>query len=386
MGIEKFRFHLLSLPHTSTIKEYSLCAYTEKVRKFANMMTSLGHEVFLYAGPENEADVTEHIVVASKEDQATWFGENDWRKEFFNITWEPSDVHWVKTNERAIAEIQKRIQPKDFVLITAGLCQKQVADAFPDNLIVEPFIGYTGTFANFRVFESNPHMHYCYGLASDDNGHFYDSVIPNFFEVSDFPARSKKDDYFLYIGRLIARKGPEIAVEVTRRLGVDLIMAGQGVAENEPGRLVGTDGMVYEGDHITHIGTVGVEDRAELMGKAQATFVPTTYLEPFGGVSIESLLCGTPVIASDFGVFPETIQHGKDGYRFRTVGEAVWGAEHVKDLDYLDIAYRARENFSTDRVKWSFQAYFEQLFTLWSDGFYSDWNAGVAEYSRYTRF
>ena len=78
--MEKFRFHLLSLPHTSTTKEFSLCAYTTKIRRFADMMTSLGHEVFLYAGPENEAGVTEHIVVAPEEDQLAWFGDCDWRK------------------------------------------------------------------------------------------------------------------------------------------------------------------------------------------------------------------------------------------------------------------------------------------------------------------
>jgi glycosyltransferase involved in cell wall biosynthesis len=384
--MEKFRFHLLSLPHTSTTKEFSLCAYTTKIRRFADMMTSLGHEVFLYAGPENEAEVTEHIVVASEEDQLAWFGDCDWRKTFFNITWDPNDIHWKETNHRSIEEIKKRIQPRDFILIAAGVTQKEVADAFPENLSVEPFIGYTGTFSRYRVFESVPHQHYVYGLQQDDNGHFFDSVIPNYFDPDEFPVKLEKGDYFLFIGRLIQRKGPEIAVEVTRRIGAKLIMAGQGVAEQTPGRIVAEDGMVYEGEHISHIGSVGPIERAELMGGARATFVPTTYLEPFGGVSIESLMCGTPVIAPDFGVFPTTIEHGVDGFRFSTIGEATWAAENVENLDYSKIAERAMSRFSTDRVKWQFQAYFEQLFTLWNEGFYSDWDKGVSEYRRYEEY
>lgn len=384
--MEKFRFHLLSLPHTSTTKEFSLCAYTTKVRRFADMMTSLGHEVFLYAGPENEAEVTEHIVVASKEDQTAWFGDYDWRKTFFNITWDPNDIHWKETNRRTIEEIRKRIQPRDFILIAAGIAQKEVADAFPEHLSVEPFIGYTGTCTKYRVFESVPHQHYVYGLQHDDNGHFFDSVIPNYFDPVEFPVQLKKDDYFFFIGRLIQRKGPEIAVEATRRIGVKLIMAGQGVAEQSLGRIVAEDGAVYEGDHIIHIGSVGPVERAELMGRARATFVPTTYLEPFGGVSIESLMCGTPVIASDFGVFPTTIEHGVDGFRFNTLGEAVWAARNVGNLDFSNIAKRARSRFSTDRVRWQFQAFFEQLFTLWNEGFYSDWDRGVSEYRRYEEY
>ena len=47
------RFHVVSLPHTNTTKDFANCAYTEKVRRFCNMMKGLGHTVYLYAGTEN---------------------------------------------------------------------------------------------------------------------------------------------------------------------------------------------------------------------------------------------------------------------------------------------------------------------------------------------
>lgn len=378
-------FHVLSLPHTQTTLEYEACAYTSKVRKFCNMMKSLGHKVYLYASEENEAKVDELTTVAPKKDQKKWFGDNDFKQNFFNITWSPDDEHWVKTNKRAITAIKKRIHKKDFICIIGGVCQKQVADAFPKHMSVEFGIGYEGVFAPFRVYESYAHMHYVHGRLGDDNGHFFDSVIPNFFEPENFPFKNKKEDYFLFLGRFIKRKGPVIAAEVTKRIGRRLVMAGQGVRKVEGGKIIGDDISVC-GDHILHVGHADVRQRAALLRNATAVFMPTTYLEPFGGVSIEAMLCGTPVIASDFGAFAENIQHGVQGYRFRTIGEAVWAAKNVGKLDNKKIHEYAVNNFSVDRVKYQYQAYFEQLQTLWHDGFYSNISSGVSKFNRYTKY
>jgi hypothetical protein len=67
------RFHVVSLPHTQTTKEFVHCAYTTKVVRFCNMMTSLGHEVFLYSSDDNDAHVTEHISVIPKKIQDIQF-------------------------------------------------------------------------------------------------------------------------------------------------------------------------------------------------------------------------------------------------------------------------------------------------------------------------
>jgi glycosyltransferase involved in cell wall biosynthesis len=383
-GDKKMTFHVVSLPHTQTTLDYEACAYTSKVRKFCNMMKSLGHTVYLYASEENEADCDELITIAPKKDQKKWFGKNDFRKNFFNITWGPKDDHWSQTNTRAIEEIKKRAEKQDFICLIAGRCQQQIADAFPDTMSVEFGIGYSGVFAKYRVYESYAWMHYVHGTLKDDNGHFYDTVIPNYFEPENFPFQANKDDYYLFLGRFTPRKGVEIAVETTRRIGAKLVMAGQGVAHIRGNEIIG-EGFSVKGDHVTHVGHADVEKRAKLLSGAKAVFMGTTYLEPFGGVSIESLLCGTPVIATDFGAFPENIQHGVHGYRFRTIGEAVWAAKNVHFLDPETIHNYAVNNFSVDRVKYLYQAYFEQLLTLWEEGFYSPWSKSVSEYNRYKR-
>jgi glycosyltransferase involved in cell wall biosynthesis len=371
------RFHCLSLPHTQTTKEYIACAYTMKAKRFCDMMTSLGHQVFLYASEENDAKCDELITIAPKSDQLRWFGTQD-RQKFFNITWNRNDEHWVVTNRRAVEEINRRIQPKDFICVIGGNCQQDVAEAFPNHLVVEYGIGYSGVFADFKVFESYAHMHFIYGRMDDDNGKFYDAVIPNYFDPDEFTFSAEKDDYYVFLGRFTQRKGPEIAVEATRRLGKKLIMAGQG-ARQEGSTVYSDEGWSVSGDHIEHIGHVNVEQRAKLLSRAKATFMPTTYLEPFGGVSIESLFSGTPVIATDFGVFTETIPHGLAGYRFRTLGEATRYAAEAENLDPYAIRDYANK-FSMNTVKYKYRDYFYQLMTLWEDGFYSYWSGRSDRY------
>jgi glycosyltransferase involved in cell wall biosynthesis len=124
------------------------------------------------------------------------------------------------------------------------------------------------------------------------------------------------------------------------------------------------------------------------MSRAKAVFLCTYYLEPFGGTSIEAMFCGTPVITTDWGAFPENVIHGKVGYRARTLGEAVWAAQNLDKLQSpAKIRKYAVDNFSLERVKYLYQSYFEQLYTLWDEnGWYSKWNKGVSKYKRYDKY
>ena len=322
------------------------------------MMTDLGHEVILYASEENEARVSELVTVITKDKQRELFGNSDHTKDFFNLKWDMYEPGWVEMNSNAIKAIADRIQPTDFICIIGGTCQKVISDAFPNHMSVEYGIGYLGTYSKYRVFESYAHMHYVHGQDHDDNGSFYDTVIPNYYDIEEFPFAKEKDDYFLFIGRLIDRKGWRIAQEVCEKLGKRLILAGQGQ-------------MSGYGEHI---GVVGVEKRGELMSKAKAVFVPTTYIEPFGGVHAEALLCGTPVITTNFGVFTETVTNGVNGYRcdvFRDFLAATQAVEGFSNDQLKKIRKAAQERFSTQIVALEYEKYFDRLYDLWDRGWYA---------------
>ena len=149
------RFHVVSLPHTQTTKDYAGCAYTEKVRRFCNMMKGLGHTVYLYAGEENEADVDELIPCITETQRRIVVG----KKPYVEAPFDYKLPHWQKFNKKVADEIRKRAEQKDFVCVIGGGSHQPIALALPGMMVVEFGVGYSGVFSNYRVFESYAWMH-----------------------------------------------------------------------------------------------------------------------------------------------------------------------------------------------------------------------------------
>lgn len=350
------RFHVISLPHTQTTFDFTACAFTEKVRKFAVMMKSIGHTVYVYSGDKNDAPCDEHIECFSETERLDAVGKNHYTMASFDHAL----PHWVKFNNRVISKLKTRLQEHDFICVIGGYSHKPIADAYPSHMTVEFGIGYPGTFAKYRVFESYAWMHTVYGAQSNGNpasanGNFFDAVIPAYIEPELFPFVDKPSDYYLFMGRLIERKGYEIAVEACRRTKSRLIIAGQG---NQP-------------SYGEYVGVVGKEKRAELFGNAIASFAPTIYIEPFGTVVIESQACGTPTITTDWGAFTETVVDGFNGFRCRTLKEFIEAMEKAKTLDRSAIRASAIAKYGLDTVAIRYNDYFARLLTLWGDGWYA---------------
>jgi glycosyl transferase family 1 len=348
------RFHVISLPHTQTTEDFCICAYTEKVRKFCKMMQALGHTVYLYAGEHNEAPCYEHISCITEDQRKEAVGDSP----YVNFPFDVTNPTWSGFNSNVITALSTRLEKEDFICLIAGLCHKPIADAYPKHMSVEFGIGYSGVFAPYKVFESYAWMHTMYGQlygASQADGQWYDTVINGYLEIERFPFKEHKEDYFLFVGRLIDRKGYKIASDVCKRMGARLILAGQGSTP----------------DYGEAIGPVGIQRRNELMAGAKALFVPTLFLEPFGNVAVEAMACGTPVICSDWGAMTETVLQGKTGFRCRTEKEFCDATQKVDALDKKLIRKHAEDNYSLDVIGLKYQKYFERLLTLWDKGWYT---------------
>lgn len=373
-----FRFHIPALVHLPVNREYMACAFTMKIYKMCQMMMSLGHEVYLYGAEGSDAPCTEFIQTHTLADIRKEWGEGDNRFEL-GYDWKNKgfkhDVNKEKTlttlkfYSNCIKEINCRKKPDDFLLIMQGYYQKPIDDGVKLQLTCEPGIGYRGSYARYRAFESAYIQNFTYGSKSpfqSVNGNYYDRVIPNYFDLNDFKFSKEKEDYYLFIGRLIIRKGVETAHKATKIIGAKLKIAGQGMRSWEPEKhkLI-TEELTIEGDNLDFIGFVDVEQRKELMAKAKAVFVPTLYLEPFGGTNVEAQLSGTPVISTNFGAFPETVEHGKTGFLCNTLQDFVDATKNVDKLDKQYIRDRAVEKYSMDNVKLQFQKWFNDLYNVW---------------------
>ena len=356
----KFRFHVLSLAHTVTSKEYISCAYTQKVYKFCQMMKERGHTIYLYAHENSDAVCDELIPVTNDKVLIETYGEYDWKQNQFKHN--TGDLAQQTFNKNAIQEITSRKQPGDFLLCFWGFGHEPVAKAHPDLIAVEPGIGYhTGLFADYKVFESYSVRDIAYEKMKWGNPQWFDAIIPNYFDPTDFEYRETKDDYFLYLGRIVEHKGIHVAVQAAERAGVKLLVAGQGKYEETFGKPPA---------NVEFVGFADVEKRKTLLAGAKALFVPSYYVEPFGGVMVEAFFSGTPVISTDWGSFAENNIHGITGYRCRTMEHFVWAAKNIDKIK-SDICRKwAMDNFSLDAIAPMYEEYFYMIANSVKHGWY----------------
>jgi glycosyltransferase involved in cell wall biosynthesis len=334
------------MPHSITTEAFQTCAFTQKVWKFCKMMPKYGWEIVHY-GVEGADVPTRKIDLATRAEWDAAYGDRD-PSEFYNKS--PNDFV-VEFNRRAVESVMQNSAEDDAILFPYG--QQAIAERLTNRrLQVESGIGYEAVFARYKIFESRAWANRIYGeLGVEDVPHF-DGIIPNYFDPEKLPLVTKKDDYFLYMGRLIPRKGVAIAAEVCRILGKKLVVAGQGSLRTA---------------HITdaNVEFLGpVNDpiqKAELIGRAAAVFCPTQYFEPFGGVAVEAMMTGTPVISSDHGAFPETIVQGITGWRCQVYDDYIQAAQRLDVFDPMRIHRYAVNNFSMDRISKLYDLYFRRL-------------------------
>ena len=349
-----------------------------KILKAVPMWRAQGFRVILYGPDEIECEPDEHVVISTEADRLRWgYGGPTGYDTTKPFLWDAREPYWFETSTRAIDAIKERMpadRRRDYLCLITST-QSPIADAIAgprwnNPITVEWGVGYEGVdWRSHHAYESYAWMHHVYGLQRMVNGRAFDQVIPNFFDASQFSvAKKPSKDYLLYIGRVIFRKGPHIAGEIAKRVGLPLVVAGPGGTEVSKGTIEGVDDCVIEGD-VHYEGPVGFARRNELMQNAAAVIVPTLYIEPFGGVAVEAMLAGAPVLASDWGSFTEIVTQGT-GARFRTLAQAEDAFFQIRNLNRKDIRSIAKRRFSQEAVGPMFKRWFMQLESLWGKGWY----------------
>ena len=178
--------------------------------------------------------------------------------------------------------------------------------------------------------------------------------IPNFADTEALTlGRSVPADApLVFLSRVEEIKGAHWAIEIARRTGRRLVIAGNHSTASDPeGEFwrrriapeIGKDGIEY-------VGPVDDVQKNALLGQARAMVVPIQWNEPFGIVFAEALACGTPVISCPRGALPEIVRPGVDGFLINSIEEGCAAVERVGALDRAECRHRAEELFSADAV------------------------------------
>jgi hypothetical protein len=347
------RIHLPAIPHTLTTDEYSHCAFTGKVLKFARMMTKFSNcEVFHYGIQGSQPECTNIDLIEAEEWKALkWESykylfpdmpeeklkkKSEDKTEFIGDLADHGTPLYEVFNARLKEALKENYREGDIVCLPFGRAHQ--AAMSPGMLSVESGIGYIDSFHDFRIFESYTWLHHQLGK-EQRQGLFYWFVCPNYFDLRDWSLNLKPTETVGFLGRISQVKGCHIIREIARSMPmVKFVLCGQG------------DPTPFLLPNIEYKPPIHGRERSDYLGSLSVLLAPTMFTEPFCGVAVEAQLCGTPVVCTDFGAMTETVEHGKTGVRCHTLQDFCAAIHFCKNLDRQYIRDRAESRYSLEAV------------------------------------
>ena len=175
----------------------------------------------------------------------------------------------------------------------------------------------------------------------------YIKTIHHGIDIRQFDFQSQPEDSLLFFGRIHEDKGARQAIEIARACDKKLVLAGIIQDQDYFDQYVAPH---IDGDKVAYVGSVGPVERNRLLGAACALLHPIQFNEPFGLSVIESMACGTPVIAFDRGSMPELIENGRSGFLVNNVDEAIEAVARINEIDRACCRIHVEGNFTVDRM------------------------------------
>ncbi|TAK33591.1 MAG: glycosyltransferase family 4 protein [Chloroflexota bacterium] len=182
----------------------------------------------------------------------------------------------------------------------------------------------------------------------------------NGIDLTDHTFGTGRGGYLAFLGRISPEKGVDTAIRVAEEIGLPLRIA----AKVDP-----MDREYYEteivpmlkSEHVEYIGEVAQTDKSDFLGNAYALLFPIRWPEPFGLTMIESMACGTPVIAMSCGSVKEIIVHEKTGFICSSFEEMVRAVDYVGAIDRHTCRQHVQANFSAEVMARTYESVYHRL-------------------------
>jgi glycosyltransferase involved in cell wall biosynthesis len=304
------------------------------VSLLADGLVEAGHDVTLFASGDSHTKAKLSYVY--KEAPSQWIGRSHWELNHALACYSDADQFDVVSDHTGMVGVA-----------LSGLVKTPVVHTVHGPMDGEPGVMYE------RLAGLIPNLHLI-SLSMNQRRPKLDlpwlANCPNALDLSVYPCKPHTGDYLLFLGRMSADKGCHRAIAVAMERELPLKIAGK---MQEPRERAYFQEFVepHLGVHgIEYLGEVSHGKKVELLQDARATLFPIDWEEPFGLVMIESMACGTPVVATNRGAVPEVIEHGRSGIivdHYRQMGEAL---EQADALDPLECRHYVEERFSPERM------------------------------------
>src|SRR5262249_21160290 len=174
-------------------------------------------------------------------------------------------------------------------------------------------------------------------------------LVSNCACLERYPFQPKvgNDAPLMFLGRIEEIKGTHLAIEVARRTGLKLCIAGNVPADQQ--RYFETRIMPFiDNRNVVYVGPVDDKKKSFLLGRARALLMPVLWEEPFGIVMVEAMACGTPVIGLDRGAVSEVVDDGVTGFVHQDVDGLVEAVRRIGEIDRRHCRERVEQQFSDE--------------------------------------
>jgi glycosyltransferase involved in cell wall biosynthesis len=186
----------------------------------------------------------------------------------------------------------------------------------------------------------------------------YATTIHHGIDVDQFTFGAGDGGYLLFLGRIHPHKGTREAIDVARRCGIPLVIAG--IVQDSDYFAQQVEPCI-DGVTVSYVGPVGPAQRDVLLGGASALLHLISFDEPFGLSVVESLAAGTPVIAFPRGSMAEIVRPGMTGFLVADLDEAADAVRRLPTLDRRDCHADARERFSAARMVDDYERLYQSI-------------------------
>ncbi len=216
---------------------------------------------------------------------------------------------------------------------------------FSDPRILPAYLAADSAYVSISNADRVPELDYC-------------ATVYHGIDLSRFAFSATPGDDLVILGRIHPDKGTAEAIEIARRCGRRLLIAGP---MQDEGYFAAEIAPHVDDDRVCYLGSVGPEQRSELLAAAAVLLHPIAFAEPFGLAVVEAMAAGTPVVAYARGSMPEVVDEGVTGFLVHDAATAAAAVDRAVQLDRAAVRRLAEARFSANRMVADYVALYESL-------------------------